>query len=100
MLESEPVATGPQTLAGLTVVVTGTLEGFTREGASEAITMRGGKASSSVSAKTDFVVVGPGAGSKAAKAESLGLPILDEAGFHVLLEFGADGARKYLASQN
>ncbi len=92
----EIVDAGPQILAGLTVVVTGTLEGFSREGASEAITSRGGKAASSVSKNTDFVVVGPGAGSKAAKAEELGRPILDEAGFVVLLEQGPQAAHAYL----
>ncbi|MBU6347900.1 MAG: NAD-dependent DNA ligase LigA, partial [Actinomycetales bacterium] len=96
VLEQVEMQTGPQTLAGLTVVVTGTLTGFTREGASEAITSRGGKAASSVSAKTDFVVVGPGAGSKAAKAESLGLPILDEAGFGILLTEGPAAALAHL----
>ncbi|MDR1634885.1 MAG: NAD-dependent DNA ligase LigA [Bifidobacteriaceae bacterium] len=78
----------PQTLAGLSVVVTGTLEGFTREGAKEAIAARGGKASGSVSAKTDYVVVGPGAGAKEAKARQLGLPIVDQEGFTRLLEGG------------
>ena len=76
----------PQTLAGLTIVVTGSLEGFTRDEAKEAITSRGGKAAGSVSKKTDYVVVGENAGSKAEKAESLGVPILDEAGFAALLE--------------
>jgi DNA ligase (NAD+) len=95
-LESAAVDAEPQILAGLTIVVTGTLENFSREGASEAVTTRGGKSASSVSAKTDFVVVGPGAGSKAAKAEELGRPILDEAGFVVLLEQGAPGALDYL----
>jgi DNA ligase (NAD+) len=80
----------PQTLAGLTVVVTGSLEGFSREGAKEAITALGGKAAGSVSKNTDYVVVGPGAGAKEAKARSLGLPILDEAGFVKLLEAGPD----------
>jgi DNA ligase (NAD+) len=77
-----------QTLAGLTVVVTGSLEGFTREGATEAIASRGGKAASSVSRNTDIVVVGANAGSKAAKAEELGIPTLDEEGFTRLLEDG------------
>ncbi|PZR52083.1 NAD-dependent DNA ligase LigA [Xylanimonas oleitrophica] len=80
--------TGP--LAGLTVVVTGSLEGFTRDGAKEAILAAGGKAAGSVSKKTDYVVVGEGAGSKAAKAEELGLPILDEAQFVTLLDGGPD----------
>jgi len=92
------VDSGPQVLTGLTVVVTGSLEGFSREGAAEAITSRGGKCASSVSKNTDFVVVGPGAGSKAAKAEELGRPILDEAGFVVLLEQGAQGAHAYLGT--
>jgi DNA ligase (NAD+) len=74
-----------QTLAGLTIVVTGSLKDFTRDGASEAITARGGKASSSVSAKTDFVVAGEAAGSKLDKAQELGITILDEAGFKSLL---------------
>jgi len=95
VLESAETELGPQTLAGLSVVVTGTLEGFSREGAGEAITSRGGKSASSVSAKTDFVVIGPGAGSKAAKAQELGRPILDEAGFVVLLEQGSEAALAY-----
>lgn len=78
-----------QTLAGLTVVVTGSLEGFTRDGAKEAILSRGGKASGSVSKKTDYVVVGENAGSKETKARDLGLTILDEAGFVRLLETGS-----------
>ncbi len=77
-----------RTLEGLTVVVTGSLEGFTRDGAKEAILARGGKASGSVSKKTDFVVVGPNAGSKETKARELGRPILDEGGFVALLEGG------------
>ncbi len=78
----------PQTLAGLTVVVTGSLEGFSRDSAKEAILARGGKAAGSVSKNTDVVVVGPGAGSKEAKARELGLTILDEAGFVALLRDG------------
>lgn len=75
-------------LAGLTVVATGSLEGFTREGAQEAIIAAGGKAASSVSKKTDFVAAGPGAGSKLAKAEELGIPILDAAQFAILVTEG------------
>jgi DNA ligase (NAD+) len=75
-------------LAGLTVVATGSLEGYSREGAQEAIIRAGGKAASSVSKKTDFVAAGPGAGSKLAKAEQLGLRILDAAQFHVLVTEG------------
>ncbi|MCU1425772.1 MAG: ligA [Microbacteriaceae bacterium] len=79
-------AGGP--LAGVTVVATGSLEGFTREGALEAIMAAGGKAASSVSKKTDFVAAGPGAGSKLGKAEELGIRILDAAEFARLLEGG------------
>ena len=79
----------PRTLEGLTVVVTGSLEGFSRDEAKEAILSRGGKASGSVSKKTDYVVVGENAGSKADKAEELGVPVLDEDGFRRLLEDGA-----------
>jgi len=80
-----------RTLEGLTVVVTGSLVGYSRDGAKEAIIARGGKAAGSVSKKTDYVVVGENAGSKAAKAEELGLAILDEAGFAALLEAGPAG---------
>ena len=78
-----------QTLEGLTIVVTGSLEGFTRDGAKEAILSRGGRASGSVSKKTDYVVVGENAGSKETKARDLGLTILDEEGFVRLLETGS-----------
>ena len=77
-----------RTLEGLTIVVTGSLEGFTRDSAKEAIVSRGGKASGSVSRKTSFVVVGDKAGSKEVKARELGLTILDEDGFVTLLEKG------------
>ncbi|GAA0956890.1 NAD-dependent DNA ligase LigA [Frigoribacterium faeni] len=83
-------------LAGLTVVATGSLEGFSREGAQEAIIAAGGKAGNSVSKKTDFVAAGPGAGSKLTKAEALGVRIIDAAEFHVLLKEGPAG----LASPN
>ena len=75
-------------LEGLTVVATGSLEGYSREGAQEAILSAGGKAASSVSKKTDFVAAGPGAGSKLAKAEALGVRIIDAAQFHVLVTEG------------
>jgi len=74
-----------QTLAGLTFVVTGGLESFSRDGISETITAHGGKASSSVSKKTDFVLVGSDPGSKLAKAQELGVPVIDEARFKELL---------------
>ena len=77
-----------RTLEGLTVVVTGSLENHTRDSVKEAIIARGGKASGSVSKKTDYVVVGENAGSKADKAEQLGVPILDEAAFEKLLAEG------------
>lgn len=80
----------PRTLEGLTIVVTGSLEGFSRDEAKEAILSRGGKAAGSVSKKTDFVVVGENAGSKADKAEQLGRPILDEDGFRKLLADGPE----------
>jgi DNA ligase (NAD+) len=78
----------PRTLEGLTIVVTGSLERFTRDSVKEAIIARGGKASGSVSKKTDYVVVGENAGTKAEKAEELGRPILDEEGFERLLAEG------------
>ena len=83
--------TAKQTLAGRTVVVTGSLEGFSRDSAKEAIVRHGGKAAGSVSRHTDYVVVGANAGSKAAKAEELGIDTLDEAGFVRLLETGDPG---------
>jgi DNA ligase (NAD+) len=84
-------AAGP--LAGVTVVLTGTLEGRTREEAAGAIEALGGKVSGSVSKKTGFVVAGQNPGSKLDKAESLGVSVLDEAGLAVLLSEGPDAAR-------
>lgn len=81
----------PRTLEGLTVVVTGSLDRFTRDGAKEAILSRGGKAAGSVSKNTDYVVLGANAGSKAAKAEELGLTLLDESAFERLLASGPAG---------
>ena len=78
-----PVAGGP--LSGLAIVVTGTLEGFTRDEAKEAIERLGGKSTDSVSKRTAYVVVGANPGSKVAKAEKMGVPILEEAGFRDLL---------------
>ena len=75
----------PQTLAGLTFVVTGGLDSFSRDGISETIAAHGGKASSSVSKKTDYVLVGSDPGSKLAKAQELGVPVIDEARFKELL---------------
>ncbi|MCG6499663.1 NAD-dependent DNA ligase LigA [Kitasatospora sp. A2-31] len=87
---------GERPLEGLTVVVTGTLAGHTRDGAKEALTSRGAKVTGSVSKKTHFVVAGDNPGSKYDKAVQLGLPILDDAGFAVLLEQGAAAARVHL----
>nr|WP_202519442.1 NAD-dependent DNA ligase LigA [Streptomyces sp. SID1034] len=85
---------GPRPLEGLTVVVTGTLERHTRDGAKEALQSRGAKVTGSVSKKTSFVVVGDSPGSKYDKAMQLKVPVLDEDGFAVLLEQGADAARE------
>jgi DNA ligase (NAD+) len=80
-------------LAGITVVITGTLAGFTRDEAAEAVVAQGGKAASAVSKKTSFVVAGDSPGSKRDKALGLGVPVLDEAGFGVLLADGPAAAR-------
>ncbi|WP_406497655.1 NAD-dependent DNA ligase LigA [Streptomyces sp. NBC_00846] len=85
---------GPRPLEGLTVVVTGTLSGHTRDGAKEALQSRGAKVTGSVSKKTSFVVVGDNPGSKYDKAMQLKVPVLDEDGFTVLLEQGPDAARE------
>jgi DNA ligase (NAD+) len=86
-------AGGPGPLDGLSIVVTGTLVSFSRDVATEAITSRGGKVTSSVSKKTSYVVVGdaPGA-SKYDKAVQIGVPILEEAGFEALLQGGPEAA--------
>ena len=85
---------GPRPLEGITVVVTGTLASYSRDGATEAVQERGGKVTSSVSKKTDFVVVGDEPGqSKYDKAVKLGVPMLDDSGFQVLLADGPDAAR-------
>jgi DNA ligase (NAD+) len=84
---------GPRPLEGMTVVVTGTLESWSRDAATEAVTSRGGKVSGSVSKKTAFVVVGDNPGSKYDKAMQLKVPVLDDAGFAVLLADGPDAAR-------
>ncbi|MFF3351242.1 NAD-dependent DNA ligase LigA [Streptomyces sp. NPDC002917] len=84
----------PRPLEGLTVVVTGTLADHTRDGAKEALQSRGAKVTGSVSKKTSFVVVGDNPGSKYDKAMQLKVPVLDGAGFAVLLEQGPDAARE------
>ncbi len=83
---------GPQPLAGRTFVITGSLEGFTRDGATEAVTNLGGKVASSVSKKTDLVVAGESAGSKLDKAISLGVPVVGLEGFHALLAEGFEAS--------
>jgi DNA ligase (NAD+) len=88
LVDQKPKNDLKQTLTGLTLVVTGSLKEFTRDGAAEAIILRGGKCASSVSSKTDFVVAGEAAGSKLQKAEELGVTVLDEAGFKSLLAKG------------
>ena len=93
-MAEERTDTGPRPLAGLTLVVTGTLSTHTRDEASEAILSRGGKVSGSVSKKTAFVVVGDNPGSKYDKALSLKVPVLNEEGFAVLLADGPEAARE------
>ena len=92
MAEESPDA-GPRPLDGVTVVVTGSLAGYSRDSATEAIQALGGKVSGSVSKKTAFVVAGDAPGSKFDKARQLGVPVLDEDGLRVLLEQGPDAAR-------
>ena len=86
--ESIQVSDAPQTLEGLTLVVTGSLEDFSRDGVNEVIAAHGGKSSSSVSKKTDYVVVGDSPGSKLAKAEELGVRVINETEFKALLAGG------------
>jgi DNA ligase (NAD+) len=92
LAEERAPDTGPKPLAGLSIVVTGSLEGYSRDEAAAAITALGGKASGSVSKKTAFVVAGESAGSKHAKAIELKVPVLDEAGFVLLLRDGPAAA--------
>ncbi|MGO8893157.1 MAG: NAD-dependent DNA ligase LigA [Streptosporangiaceae bacterium] len=90
----DPTRAAARLLAGVSVVITGTLEGFSRDEAGEAVRQAGGKVTSSVSKKTDFVVAGENAGSKYDKAVELGVTILDEAGFRLLLSQGPDAIRQ------
>ncbi len=82
----------PRTLEGLSIVITGSMDGFSRDEAREAIAARGGRAAGSVSKKTAFVVAGEAPGSKYEKAMEIGVPVLDEEGFRVLLERGPEAA--------
>jgi DNA ligase (NAD+) len=84
-VRQEEVAQLPQTLAGLTFVVTGGLESYTRDSIAETIIAHGGKAASAVSSKSDYVLVGSDPGSKLAKAQEIGVPVIDEARFKELL---------------
>ncbi|WP_326825230.1 NAD-dependent DNA ligase LigA [Streptosporangium sp. NBC_01756] len=92
MEDEAPADRLPQTLAGLTFVVTGTLAAYTRDEAGAVLASRGGKVSGSVSKKTSFVVAGENAGSKLDKAAKLGVPVLDESGLRVLLDQGPEAA--------
>jgi len=94
-----PAAPEALPLAGVTVVLTGTLAGYTRDEAADAIRALGGKVSSSVSKKTRFVVAGEEAGSKLDKAASLGVPVLDETGLGVLLSDGVEAAEASAVQQ-
>ena len=89
----DPNRAAARLLAGVSVVITGTLAGMSRDEAGEAVRAAGGKVTSSVSKKTDFVVAGSDAGSKYDKALSLGVPVLDKEGLQVLLGDGAEAAR-------
>jgi DNA ligase (NAD+) len=94
-MRDAPQEVREQTLAGLSVVVTGALAGYSRDVAAEAITSRGGKVSGSVSKKTSFVVVGDSPGSKYDKAVELKVPVLSGAeAFEVLLDQGPEAARE------
>ncbi|MGE5287365.1 MAG: NAD-dependent DNA ligase LigA [Micromonosporaceae bacterium] len=95
---AEDIARGPRPLAGIIVVITGSLEGFSRDSATEAVQERGGKVTGSVSKKTDFVVAGENPGSKYDKAMQLGVPVLDETGFRELLANGPESARAMAVS--
>jgi DNA ligase (NAD+) len=92
-MADEATGDGPRPLEGLTVVITGTIEGWSRDAATEAVQLRGGKVTGSVSRNTDFVVVGDSPGSKYDKALALKVPVLGEAGFAALLERGPEAAR-------
>jgi DNA ligase (NAD+) len=92
--EAEGSRSEPQTLAGATIVITGSVPGFTRDEATAAASARGAKVTGSVSKKTTLLVAGESAGSKLDKAESLGVPIIPAESFHLLLEQGLDAVLK------
>ena len=89
---ADEASTGPKPLAGLTVVVTGTVPGYSRDSATAALQDLGAKVSGSVSKRTSFVIVGDNPGSKFDKALALGVPVLDAAGMAVLLTDGPEAA--------
>jgi DNA ligase (NAD+) len=89
----DPSRTTQKLLAGVTVVITGSLQEFSRDEAAEAVRSAGGKVTGSVSKKTGFVVAGDNPGSKYDKAVEVGVPVLDEAGFRALLAEGPDAVR-------
>ena len=88
----------PRTLEGMSIVITGSMEEFSRDEAKEAIMARGGRAAGSVSKKTAFLVAGDAPGSKFDKARELGVPVLDETGFRILLEQGPEEATRHAAT--
>ena len=90
-MAEEAADEGPRPLEGITVVITGSLAGWSRDAATEAVQRLGGKVSGSVSKKTSYVVAGESPGSKFDKAVALGVPVLDDAGFAALLADGPDG---------
>jgi DNA ligase (NAD+) len=94
----DPSAAASRLLAGVTVVITGTLPSLNRDEAAEAVRAAGGKVSSSVSKKTNFVVAGENAGSKYDKAVELGVPILDEDGFRALIASGPEAVSSEAAA--
>ncbi|SFN88789.1 DNA ligase (NAD+) [Pseudonocardia ammonioxydans] len=97
-MEDEVDSSVPRFLEGLSIVITGSMETWSRDEAKEAIMARGGRAAGSVSKKTAFLVAGEAPGSKFDKANDLGVPVLDEAGFTILLEQGPDAAREHASS--
>ena len=97
-MEDEVDSSVPRFLEGLSIVITGSMETWSRDEAKEAIMARGGRAAGSVSKKTAFLVAGEAPGSKFDKANDLGVPVLDEAGFTILLQQGPDAAREHASS--
>ncbi|MFP5072122.1 NAD-dependent DNA ligase LigA [Pseudonocardia nantongensis] len=97
-MEDEVDESVPRFLEGMSIVITGSMETWSRDEAKEAIMARGGRAAGSVSKKTAFVVAGEAPGSKYEKAVELGVPVLDEDGFRLLLERGPDAARERAAA--